>query len=320
MKTKIVYTLVCGHDDVYLAQAAISAYTAKKHNPAAYITLVVDEDTSSIIEKKSGLTVYFSEIIIVQTPEGMNKMQRSRYLKTTLRKHVSGDFLYIDTDTVVVDDLSGIDNESAVVAAVLDRHLTIDQHPYKEDIAKKISVIGLTLEDISLKYFNSGVMFVKDTPDAYAFYNKWHSFWEEEVKKGKSIDQPPLAKANKDCGYIIQELGGEWNCQMVDNFLNYLPVARILHYFGSDHQSPYLLYDDILMGRIIKLGHLSEEVKCMLENPRRLFVERHLVAYKDDLAYFSSNLHMVFMNHRWIYNFFEYVSSIIVKKSLLRFW
>jgi len=33
-------------------------------------------------------------------PEELNQVQRSRYLKTTLRSILTGDYLFVDTDTV----------------------------------------------------------------------------------------------------------------------------------------------------------------------------------------------------------------------------
>ena len=118
MNTKIVYTLICGPNDIYLGQAIVSAYTTKLHNPSAAIVLVTDRSTKAIIEEVPSIPAYFDEIAVVDVPDDLNNVQASRYLKTTLRQTISGDYLYIDTDTVINGDLSECDTFTADIAAI----------------------------------------------------------------------------------------------------------------------------------------------------------------------------------------------------------
>ena len=84
MKTKIVYTVVSDRQDVYLPQAMVASYTARKTNPTAQIVLVVDQETNVVIDNcLPNIKKYVSEIVVVEVPDEMNKMHRSRYLKTT---------------------------------------------------------------------------------------------------------------------------------------------------------------------------------------------------------------------------------------------
>lgn len=313
MRTKIVYTLVCGEYDVYLAQAAISAYTLRKNNPSAVIELVVDPYTYDVIKLKPDLLRDFSRIVVVETPSELNKVQKSRFLKTTLRKNVTGDYIFIDTDTVIADDLSIIDDTNAIVAAVLDRHAGIENHSYKDKIEKAIAIHKLSLQELNGEYFNSGVMYVKDTPLAYDFYERWYRYWNEAQKKGQNIDQPALARANKELGYIIKELDGTWNCQMVENFINYLNQGKILHYFASDKQSPYKLYDNELMMKIVVEGVISEELKEKLNNVKSLFREQHLLIYDYDLKLIRSNTRFFFFYHRKLFGVLEFIIYTYLK-------
>ena len=74
-----------GSQDVYLPQVMVASYTARKTNPTAQIVLVVDQETNVVINNcLPNIKKYVSEIIVVNVPDGMNKMHRSRYLKTTL--------------------------------------------------------------------------------------------------------------------------------------------------------------------------------------------------------------------------------------------
>ena len=316
MNTKLVYTLVGSVGDVYLGQAIISAYTARKTNPSAKIVMVVDETTGNAIKTIPTINDYFDDVVEVKVPDTLNKVQASRYLKTTLRQQIQGDYLYIDTDTVIIGDLSGCDALTADVAAVLDRHAVVEQHPTLSGVKIDLRTVGLAVEDLRSKYFNGGVMYLKDSVLAHNFYNCWHRHWDEARKSGHNIDQPPLAKANKECGYIIQELSGEWNCQMVDNFINIMDNAKVLHYFASHRRSPYKLYDEVLLKKVAETGVIDDELKAALEHPKSLFREQHLLVHGDDIAFNHSYVHALYASpHRWVFNLFEGISRFLVTRS-----
>ena len=312
MKTKIVYTLVSGGNDIYLAQVAISSYTVKYYNPSAHVILVVDVQTSEYIKNKNGLLNEIDDVVIVNVPNDLTNKQRSRYLKTTLRHHIKGDYLFIDTDTVVAEDLSKIDYEKSKIAAVLDRNIDVNRNSMRKFIENDIKSMDLTLDNLKSKYFNSGVLFIRDVPESYDFYNKWYEYWN----KVRDIDQPAFAKANMECGYLVQELDGTWNCQLVENFINYLSEGKILHYFASGHQSSYLLYDNEFMNNILREGCLSEDIKHMLEKPRSLFQDKHLLVYGGDVDFFRTYMQRIYRYHRWLFNILEYISRVIVTKRL----
>lgn len=316
MNTKIVYVLVCGEKDIYLSQAAISAFSARRHNPDAQILLVVDYKTSGLISRKENLTKDFNDVVVVNVPEELSKIQKSRYLKTTLRHHIKGDYLFIDTDTIIVDSLSEIDYTNGPIAAVLDRHVKIEDNSMRKWIENDLKKVGLTVEDTRQMYFNSGVMFVKDVPESYSFYDRWYTYWNEARQHGNNVDQPPLAKVNKDFNFMIQELDGSWNCQMVENFVNYLNRGKILHYFATHHESPYQLYDDNLMLDILAKGYIGDEIKEKLERPKELFRERHLLVYNKDVEIYRTSVHSMFLYHRWIFNIFEYFSWAFFNRRL----
>ena len=96
MRTKIVYVVTSDETDVYLEQALLSVFSLRKHNPNAYVELVVDQNTNTTITGKRGeILKYIDNKVVVNVPEEYNKLSRSRWLKTSLRQHIKGDFLYI---------------------------------------------------------------------------------------------------------------------------------------------------------------------------------------------------------------------------------
>ena len=98
MKTKIIYVLVSNENDCYLEQALVSIYSLRLYNPDANLLLLVDEETSRTLENgiRKLILNYVSKLVIVDVPFHYSKQQKSRYIKTSLRSQVIGDFLFID--------------------------------------------------------------------------------------------------------------------------------------------------------------------------------------------------------------------------------
>lgn len=317
MITKIVYTVVGGKNEMFLPQALVAGYSARRYNPNAIIILIVDIDTASVIDDDiPSFYKYFNSIVKIEVPQELSQMQKSRYLKTTLRQNITGDYLYIDTDTVVTCDLSEIDTCTHDIAAVLDRHSLVSEHEFKNKISKDISFMNIKLSDLKDKYFNGGVMYVKDNYLTHEFFRQWHKFWDEARQKERNIDQPPLAKANKECGYPITEIDGTWNCQLSDNFINFLADSKILHYFASNNRSPYSLYDTNLYDEVMKYGDIPQYLKDKLENPKQLFLNKHILAYGYDVYFLRTNLHAIYVYHKYVFKFFELCAKLLVKKHL----
>lgn len=235
MKTKIVYVLSSDDNDMLLSQLFMSSFSLKKHNPKAYTVLVVDHRTNSsfVMERKNALN-YIDEIITVQAPDDLNKKATSRWIKTSLRKYIKGEFFFLDIDTVVTGKLEGIDSLQTDIAAVLDRHVTLERNVVYEKILKEGSLLNWKITEKDYNYFNSGVMFVRETTFTHEFYTLWHKNWEISHNLGQDIDQPALGLTNQQKGYVIKELPGIWNCQIMGNGLRFLSNAIILHYFNSN--------------------------------------------------------------------------------------
>ena len=137
MKTRIVYVVVCDANHDYLEQAAVSACSVKKYNPNAEVLLLVDDQTLAEIDSgRSLIKRYVSDIIEVAVPKEYNNKLRSRFIKTTVRDNIQGDYLFIDTDTVITQSLDEIDDCPYDVAAVLDMHLPLDKTHYLNEIGR----------------------------------------------------------------------------------------------------------------------------------------------------------------------------------------
>ena len=278
MKTKIVYCIVSNDNDIYLEQAWVSIYTLRKHNPDADVILLVDKGTESTLTgKRGGIRELVTEVVAVDTPDGYNAMQRSRYLKTNFRQFISGDLLFIDADTIVGGSLAGIDNIDAEIACVPDGHRCFRELSGTDTdiIRHRISSTFGKMDFDEVFYFNSGIIFVKDTPRTHAFFADWYETWKYSAfEKGMSLDQPALFVTNKKNGHLIKELAGEYNCQVAYS-LKYFYGGLILHFFNVSlpmlSSELSVFYDDCFYKKIKEYGGVAHEVKDVLDDKSRWF-------------------------------------------------
>lgn len=230
MKTKVVYVLISDATDIYCEQLLVSLHTLRIHQKDAIVQISVDQDTfDSLQGDRSIIKSYCNDIIVVDVPEEFSKIQRSRFIKTSLRKFIVGDYLYIDTDTIIAKPISEIDNLECEIGAVYDYH----RKDYSKD--NGLLKINLSLEYDHLvgnPYYNSGVIYVKDTPRTHAFYKHWHQLWLETNSKGSVFDQPPLFQANIDFNNLITKIDDVWNCMISEGGgIKYLKDSKIIHVF-----------------------------------------------------------------------------------------
>ena len=188
-------------------------------------------------------------------------MQASRFLKTNLRKLVDGDYLFIDTDTIICDKLDSIDQIDADIALVADcnRNLMLDESA----VVERCKNAGFTNIE-GQPYFNSGVMFVRDTPTSHEFYEEWYRQWLYSSNKGIYLDQPSMNYSNIQLGYPIKELSGVWNCQIYFNGWNFLSRSKILHYAGGGKQERF----DLLYANVRENGLENKYMKDFFYRPR----------------------------------------------------
>lgn len=271
MQTKIVYVLTCAEDATYIEQALISIWSARYHNPDAQILLLIDDKTDELLIGTRGeLLNYISKKIVVPFEDtALTPMYRSRYIKTKVRSLVDGDILFLDSDTIINGSLAEIDDCSYDVAAVFESNLPISQfHPSLYDsMAENARKIGWNPEE-EQHYFSSGVIYAKDTPVAHALFEKWHNNWLQGLSLGIRIDQPSLAKANIECGRLIQPIENKWNCIMF-TYPRWAKDALILH-FAAYRNMSFLFSNRVL--RYIKENGLTDYIKYYILHPVQCYI------------------------------------------------
>ena len=207
-------------------------------------------------------------------------------VKTSTRQHVTGDYLYIDCDTVICSPFAALDALSCDIAACVDSHCQdFHDNPYRWFGLLDGRKLDWPVDEES-QYFNSGVLFVRDTPVAHEFFRRWHENYMDGFLKGVSMDQPSFAKTNYQMGHVVQVLDDVWNCELKHG-LRYLKDAYIVHYLTTNTSSDagsqvFRLNEPDLFNEMKETGIIPAEIEVIADDPfKGLAPLTHLFAGSD---------------------------------------
>jgi len=316
---KYVYVLTSSDTDYYYEQFFLSLASMRLYNPDAEVIALIDERTKqNLTGKRSGYEKLVSETKIINVPDIYSQKEASRWIKTTIPHYVSGEFFFIDCDTIISEMLENRFPAGINIGAILDTHVTLDAHHHKKYFQDEDIAAGF---DSSLKTnirYNGGLIYCRSDSPAVAFYEKWHSLWKEGLKKGCSQDMPSLNQANYEMGNIITELDGKWNCQISHNGINFLHSAKIIHYYATSLlllASPYKLASSDVLLSIRETGEISAEISELLRNPLSAFENNtRIVSDIYILDVFDSPMFKLLV---WLRDFHNFTYKII--NGTLRF-
>ncbi|MDE5886620.1 MAG: glycosyltransferase [Muribaculaceae bacterium] len=265
MKTKVLYVLVSSENDVYLEQAYVSISSLRFHmGDNVEVNLLVDNITfAGLIGKRKLMVKEVDNIITVELDSSFSPQNKSRILKTTCRNYIKGDFFFIDCDTLITKSLAYIKVPDADIAACYDAHTLFFENPYRDMCIKHGNKIGVDFSKQN-EYFNSGVLFVKESCTSYSFFENWNKNWFKGRNNGVSMDQPAFNKTNIEMGYPVKRLEEICNCQLIHG-IRFLKDAIIVHYLctnitAKDNAEPFILRDADVLYEIKEKLRLPEKV------------------------------------------------------------
>ena len=303
MRAIIIFTLTSSEQDIYLEQALISAYSCRLHNPNAEIVLITDKETSSnLVGKRAEIDRYITRRVEIDCPSDYSKVERSRYLKTTVRQYVKGDFVFIDTDTIVTDSLNAVDDFKGSIGVVPEFHCSLEHYPGANGLKEDARRNGWEYDSTDIYNYNSGVIICRDDEEGNKFYQMWHECWKERLQNwGDYHDQPPMAKADHLLNHPIKALDGVWNCQVTTNGIYYLPKAKIIHYYGSSLFTnktalTYAFEDASILYEIKELGYIPEKTKEMILSAKELINPRSRLVVADEIDLLNTQVFRVVKN------------------------
>lgn len=315
---QFLYVLVSKQDDYYYEQLLISVTSLRKHNLDAYVTVLVDNKTDETLHGslRGRIRGFVQNIIVVDFDDGMSNTKRSRYLKTTMREHVQGDFLFVDCDTVICDHIS-LDEFEFEFGAVYDGNSTWGCHNIQRAECNTMAERGYKIPEED--YYNSGVIWCRDTETTHLFYKRWHELYLECNKFGIGEDQPSFNITNQEMG-LLQRLDNTWNCIAMLGGIGSLSKCKILHYAAYKHDSdpnahPYMLGDKRVMEEIKRNDGITETVRELIDNPRGAFYPSAVVAFNSKRYHVYKSSIFSAMNRIYEINpkLFEVVDGVLKK-------
>jgi len=316
-----LYTLTSTNNDIYYEQFLLSLASLKLKMPDARVILLCDTNTKETLTgNRREYEKLVSQTISAEAPGDINQIEVSRWVRTSMRRLVSGDFLFLDGDTVVTDDLSSISDMRIKFGACLDKHSLIDKHAKRKNIIELDKILGFN-SHLSNRHYNGGVLFCADTTEVRSLFDRWHELWLLGKSKKIQRDQPSLNMAIYENPSFFTELDGTWNCQISHNGLPYLSNSKIIHYFATDlifNTSPFLLASDEIFKQIKQTGTIPDYAMEMLKNPRAAFEkESRIIAGEDMLSVINSSFFesVFFMRKKtpWLFNFINGLCSLAKK-------
>ena len=324
-----LYVLTSNINDFYYEQFLLSITSLRLKMPDAKITLLCDSKTAETLTgKRSEYERLISNVITAAPPASMSQVEVSRWLKTSMRRLVQGDFLFIDCDTIVTDNLSSIKELGIKLGACLDRHSLISSHDKKDFIIKNDNRLGFSSYLLN-KHYNSGVIFCADIAETHNFFERWHEFWLASKKNNILRDQPAFNMAISETPSLVAELDGTWNCQLAFNGLPFLEKSKIIHCFISDTflaSSPFIFSSENLLKKVKDAGTITDEALELLKNPRAAFFPKSRVLSGSEMLYvINSDLFqfIVFLRRKFplLFRFFNSFCSLFkgtVKNKIIK--
>jgi lipopolysaccharide biosynthesis glycosyltransferase len=272
---------------MYYEQFFLSLVSLRLHNPNASIVVLTDENTKKHLSGIRGeYEKYASQTKVIDIPSGLSLKEASRWIKTSMRQYITGDFLYIDCDTIITGDLDCTSLHGISIGAVPDCHVPLKMHHYYRQFRDENMALDFNSVLKYDNYYNGGIIYCGDTPDSRRFFERWHTLWGDCRKRGNSQDMPALNRANYELHNIISEIGGGWNCQIFNNGLPFLNQAKIIHYFATSlsfKASPFSLASETVLSSVKKTGEISKEIFARLQDPKSAFEYNSVIISDDDV-------------------------------------
>lgn len=265
----ICFVCVVDEAGTYADLTYLAVLSVRLAMPSARVEVITDPESMQWLSAhKHPLTASGVVLRSVETPHGRSAAG-SRYLKTSLRRLMEGDFLFLDSDTVVLGDLGSLARVAQPFAAVEDRNIkqpyahvpTWRRHLYQEwgwPFAGSL-------------YVNSGVMFVRDCPEAADLFRRWHERWTDGMRRGLRTDQPSLNSVLSELPGQVRVLSWRFNA-MADASPYYLLGARVVHYYQSQREPGGLAEFFTELAALARTDRASAEARLrdMAAHPLRL--------------------------------------------------
>lgn len=288
---KFVYVVVSNKNDYYIEYCAVSIYSLKKYNKEAEVLVICDSTTYDYIRAERKILVDITdEFISVPINKDYTSLQKSRFLKTSVRNLINDDFIFIDTDTIITGDLKDLMSFDKDIGAVKTQDSNSWNKKNQHFHFKRYNIQRDLPEDFNYgidHYFNSGVIVCRNTEKARKFYETWHKFWIESTEKYSfHKDQCDFNRTNAIYNNLVTVINGAYNFGAIypGNSMMYFNDCKIFHYFSSSIRLKKIKIKDLkLLDRLNRNG-FTPEIDSMIENIKLEYLQN---IYNEGNIFFS---------------------------------
>lgn len=316
MNTQIVYVLIGSERTLFLEELWVSLYSLRHFHPTEKVTVLVDEPTEVRIKERKQLYNMISELRVVDVPEEFDDRLRSRYIKTKLRCFIKGDYLYIDTDTIITEPLDEIDNINVKnIGMVPEMHGTFKEHMTYNMICNDVKRVFNSDVSDSRYWYNTGCMLVRDNDMTHEFFKRWNKNWKySALKKNVTSDMRAMIYTDKSLGYICESIPDVYNCQLAMS-IKYLHKAKILHFWHMrcdftpmQEYSPFTSKE--IYRRIRTEKGISQETANTILNAKSSFDRISMVVGESDRRFLFSGFQTVLWKAYNESSFFHWLFNV----------
>ena len=241
---KIIYVITSAGRDAYTAMTRVSVASLRMTNPGAKVVVACDAETDRAVQASHDpLLDEVDEWLAFETAPGEAAF-RNRFLKTSLRERISGEYLFLDSDTIVRDDLATVFRMPGDLAAAPNHSReNVSGQIWEGDVAT-LAEMGWTTDPVL--YVNGGVMRVSDSDGARRFYRLWHEKWLASYQQlRKHNDQPGLNAAIWETQIACARLPVRYNAQ-IGAYPVAMRDAAVWHYNASLEWQNYSHIDELI--------------------------------------------------------------------------
>jgi hypothetical protein len=230
-----VYVVCSTGNDYFVEIAAVSIATLRMASSGARISVLTDRQTSLIDSPAmTAIRTAADNLTNIDCP-GDTSVVRSRFIKSNVRRLVSGRFVYLDSDTIIMKSPDRIWSIDCDVGA------SPDLAPNGKSILcasvspEKCAALGWTLG--SRPYLNAGVIYFADTEAGHLVGEQYRSSWLDFLRLIKQPnDQLAFNHAANFAGARLAILPSSYNAQISMNVMA-LRGAMIVHYYTGTFES-----------------------------------------------------------------------------------
>ena len=314
------YVLTDNEKLKFYNQMMVSISSLRYTGFSGKVYVLTDRDTEKLLSARRGeLEELSTEIVAVNIDGNYSQMEKSRYIKTSMRRYITGDALYIDTDTIVAAPLP--DNISDDELALVYNGNGLEYETATNWHKKLFAKCGYDYPQNNI-IFNGGVIWMRDTPSVHDAFEQWHASWQDTRARGVPYDQPSLNYLWQKNAITIHELDNRFNVQIGRIYFtpSFFMNACILHLYNIWQDSPVFPLQD---PEIQALDYRDERIQEIIRDPMAAFsVCRWMKKGSTAETYMNTNTfqvgYQIFRNHKRVFAILERISHAYRKRKKKR--